>query len=143
MPRSYRNRNDRAGAERRICLRTKVASAAKTGHFAGVQVAPEDLLQRLGGGNTLAHIAANNGKLPQLVEAILAQAGVPIKNDKGKTICELSAAYMNHLSPKPKAKKASLNGRRPQTIEDCAAILFNDIFGGKLPPGYNETLQSS
>ena len=103
MPRSYRNRNDRAGAARRNYLRTVVTTATKTGIFAGVRVTPEDLLQRLARGNTLAHIAANNGKLPQLIEAILTQAGVPVKNDSGKTICDFAADYMRQvLFHKPK-----------------------------------------
>jgi membrane protein involved in colicin uptake len=69
--------------------------AAKTGDFNGIPITAGDLLQKLAHGNTLAHVAALNGKLAELLEALLTQAGVSIKNEASETICELAARHRN------------------------------------------------
>jgi hypothetical protein len=69
--------------------------AAKTGDFNGIPITAGDLLQKLARGNTLAHVAAANGNLAKLLEALLTQAGVSIKNEAGETIRELAARHRN------------------------------------------------
>lgn len=67
----------------------RLAKAAKTGDFAGIEITPETIRYRIVRGNTVAHICALNGHLDLIPRALLTPAVMSLRNDAGETVQDL------------------------------------------------------
>ena len=102
-------------------------------------VTAEDLLQKISGGDTLAHIAARNGNLAKLVEAFLVQTGVSTANDFDETIRGLAARNggldvpkrAKGVKPYGEPKQRAAGRPRPGSIEECIYNLATMYSEGK------------